>query len=355
MRLSVAPAGGPAARHQDMLIPGVTAIIPVFRSAGTLALLCRRLLVVLEHAAPACEVIFVEDHGDDGSWQAVCELAAADPRVRGLRLSRNYGQHNALLCGIRAARHQVIVTLDDDLQNPPEEIPKLLAKLDAGVDVVYGKPELEQHGFLRDQASRITKMVLQGAMGAETAMHVSAFRAFRTRLRDAFATYRSPFVSIDVLLTWGSTNFSHVEVRHEARAFGPSNYTVRKLMVHALNMMTGFSTLPLQLASLVGFAFTLFGLAILVYVIGNYLVRGSAVPGFAFIASILTLFSGAQLFAIGIIGEYLARMHFRSMERPAYVVSESTLSSTVALEQPTLPSLSGEAMAMAGGDSDGRA
>jgi glycosyltransferase involved in cell wall biosynthesis len=256
---------------------------------------------------------------------------------------------------LEAARHQVIVTLDDDLQNPPEEIPKLLAKLDAGVDVVYGKPEREQHGVLRDQALRITKMVLQATMSAERAMLFSAFRAFRTRLRDASATYRSPFVSIDVLLTWGSTNFSQVEVRHKARAVGPSNYTVRKLMVHALNMTTGFSTLPLQLASLVGFAFTFFGLAILPYVIGNYLVRGSAVPGFAFIASIVTLISGAQLFAIGINDEYLARMHFRSMERPAYVVSESTVSSTVELEEPTPTSLSGESMAMARGESDGRA
>ena len=167
-------------------------------------------------------------------------------------------------------------------------------------------------------------MALQGAMGAETARHVSAFRVFRTRLRDAFAGYRSPFVSIDVLLTWGSTRFTHMPVRHEPRQLGQSNYTVRKLIVHALNMMTGFSTLPLQLASLIGFVFTLFGLGILVYVFGSYLLRGASVPGFAFLASIVAIFSGAQLFAIGIIGEYLARMHFRSMERPVYVVREST-------------------------------
>ena len=135
-------------------------------------------------------------------------------------MSRNYGQHNALLCGIRAARYPIIVTLDDDLQNPPEEIDKLIAALDDGADVVYGTPENEQHGFLRDQSSRITKLALQSAMGAETARNVSAFRAFRTRLRDAFATYRGPYVSIDVLLTWGTTRFSHITVRHEPRAIG---------------------------------------------------------------------------------------------------------------------------------------
>lgn len=301
----------------------ISVVVPVYRSQGTLQTLCERLLPVLERSCAGFEIIFVEDGGGDNSWAAICALVDQDTRVRGIRMSRNYGQHNALLCGIRAASHELIVTLDDDLQNPPEEIPKLLARLDEGFDVVYGKPNVERHGFLRDQASRITKLALQGAMGAETARHISAFRAFRTRLRDAFASYRSPFVSIDVLLTWGSTRFSFVEVRHDQRTVGDSNYTVRKLMVHALNMMTGFSTLPLQMASMVGFAFTLFGLLILGYVIAGFLIHGAAVPGFAFLASIVAIFSGAQLFALGIIGEYLARMHFRSMERPAYVVRDA--------------------------------
>jgi undecaprenyl-phosphate 4-deoxy-4-formamido-L-arabinose transferase len=161
-------------------------------------------------------------------------------------------------------------------------------------------------------------------MGAETARNVSAFRAFRTPVREAFASYQGPFVSIDVLLTWATTRFAAVEVRHDSRRNGISNYTFRKLVVHALNMMTGFSTLPLQLASMVGFAFTLFGMGVLFYVVGRYLLQGGSVPGFPFLASIIALFSGAQLFALGIIGEYLARMHFRSMERPTYVVRDST-------------------------------
>ncbi len=215
--------------------------------------------------------------------------------------------------------------MDDDLQNPPEEIGKLLALLGDGVDVVYGTPETEQHGFLRNQASRITKIALQSAMSAETARSVSAFRAFRTRLREAFASYAGPFVSIDVLLTWGSTRFAHVRVKHEPRTAGASNYTFRMLVTHALNMTTGFSTLPLQIASFIGFVFTLFGLFVLAIVLGTYVVNGGAsVPGFAFLASIIAIFSGAQLFALGIIGEYLARMHFRSMDRPAYVVRDVT-------------------------------
>jgi undecaprenyl-phosphate 4-deoxy-4-formamido-L-arabinose transferase len=302
--------------------PTVSVVVPVFRSEATLRDLRDRVVAVLERAAPDFEIVFVEDCGGDGSWQAIEALAAADARVRGLRLSRNYGQHNALLCGIRAARHEVVVTIDDDLQNPPEEIPKLLAKMAEGYDVVYGAPQREQHGFLRDRASQITKIALQGAMGAQTARHVSAFRAFRTALRNAFDRYQSPFVSIDVLLTWGTTRFAHLKVRHDPRTVGASNYTVRKLITHAMNMMTGFTTIPLQLASLAGFAFSLFGLGILGYVLGNFFLHGQAVPGFAFLASIVAIFSGAQLFALGIIGEYLARMHLRTMDRPPYLVRE---------------------------------
>ena len=157
-------------------------------------------------------------------------------------------------------------------------------------------------------------------MGAETARNVSAFRAFRTSLRRAFADYRSPSISIDVLLTWGTARFSHVRVAQRPRTDGASGYTLRKLVSHALNMMTGFSTLPLRLASVVGFAFTLFGLLVLAYVVVRYLIEGGTVPGFSFLASIIAIFAGAQLFAIGIIGEYLARMHLRWMERPAYVI-----------------------------------
>jgi undecaprenyl-phosphate 4-deoxy-4-formamido-L-arabinose transferase len=149
---------------------------------------------------------------------------------------------------------------------------------------------------------------------------VSAFRLFRTELRESFADYRSSFVSIDVLLTWGTARFAAVPVRHDPRAAGVSHYTFRKLLVHSLNMMTGFSTVPLQVASLLGFAATLFGLGVLIVVLGRYLMHGSVVPGFSFLASLITLLSGTQLFAIGVIGEYLARMHFRMMERPPYTI-----------------------------------
>jgi undecaprenyl-phosphate 4-deoxy-4-formamido-L-arabinose transferase len=302
--------------------PAISIVVPVYNSEGSLDALASRLIACLEPHTSAFEVILVNDGSRDRSWSILEALSQRDARFRAINLMRNYGQHNALLCGIRAARYGITVTIDDDLQNPPEEILRLVATLDDGYDVVYGTPAAEAHGLWRDLASRATKIALQSTMGAATARKVSAFRAFRTCTRDAFAAYRSPFVSIDVLLTWGTSKFTSVVVQHEARTIGVSNYTLRKLITHALNMMTGFSVLPLQVASLAGFVFTLFGIGILVYVVGRYMVQGTSVQGFPFLASVIAIFSGAQLFALGMIGEYLARMHFRMMERPPYAVRE---------------------------------
>jgi glycosyltransferase involved in cell wall biosynthesis len=294
-------------------------VIPVYNSEASLPELCRRLTEVLSAVGTSDEMIFVNDCSRDCSWEVISQLAVAVPGVRGINLMRNYGQHNALLCGIRAARGDLIVTMDDDLQHQPEEIPRLLARLHEGYDVIYATPEREQHGLWRAIASRITRLALRSAAGARVARNVSAFRVFRTELRDAFAGYHAPFVSIDVLLTWATSRFGAVKVPFKPRLSGTSSYTFGKLVRHALDMMTGFSTAPLQLASLIGFGCTLLGVAVLVYVVGLYFLEGS-IPGFPFLASIIAIFSGAQLFALGVIGEYLARMHFRTMNRPAYAI-----------------------------------
>lgn len=304
---------------------GLSIVIPVYRSAASLHDLIAELGRWLPELSPVYEVILIDDGSPDHSWRVIDELSSIHPWVRGIALMRNYGQHNALLCGIRAARYDVTVTMDDDLQHPPSEIGKLLDELNRGYEVVYGTPQHEQHGLWRDLASQLTKFALQSSMGVDIARSVGPFRAFRTHIRDAFATYSNSFVSIDVLLTWGTTRFSKVKVRHDARKLGKSNYTFRKLVRHALNMITGFSNLPLQFASLVGFTFTVFGFLVLVYVIGRTLIEGSAVPGFAFLASIVAIFSGVQLFALGIMGEYMARMHARLMDRPSYAVREHLL------------------------------
>jgi undecaprenyl-phosphate 4-deoxy-4-formamido-L-arabinose transferase len=301
----------------------LSVVVPVYNGAGTVAALVSGLAPVLQAAAAEYEIILVNDGSRDASWRVIEEQMGRHGWVRGINLMRNYGQHNALLCGIRAAHYEIVVTMDDDLQHPPEEVPKLLAELAAGHDVVYGTPEREQHAPWRAATSSLTKLALRTVMGVEDARKVSAFRAFRAEIREAFADFRGPFVSIDVLLTWGARDFSAVSVRHDPRQAGRSNYSVTKLAAHALNMITGFSTLPLRLASLGGFAATLFGVGVFVFVVGRYLWRGDSVPGFPFLAAVIAIFSGVQLFALGVLGEYVARMHYRMMERPSYTVRPS--------------------------------
>ncbi len=296
-------------------------VIPVYNGVETLEQLVERLALVLPVVSDDFEVILVNDGSPDESWSMILKLSRQYPWLRGINLMRNYGQHNATLCGVREARGDVIVTMDDDLQHPPEEIPQLIKKLSEGYDVVYGVPQKRPHSWWRNWFSMVTKRVLAQVMGIHTIRDVSAFRAFRARLRDAFAGYCNPNVILDVLLSWGTARFATVTVDQRPRESGSSNYNFARLFKITMVVVTGFGTAPLRFASMLGFGFTLFGIAIFFYVLVATLLQGS-IPGFPFLASIIALFSGTQLFAIGIIGEYLARIFDRSMDRPAYIIGE---------------------------------
>lgn len=302
----------------------ISVVVPVFNAAENLPELVKRLESVLVENCDGFELILVNDGSKDSSWACIQELAIDRKWLKGIDLTRNYGQHNALLVGIRAASQEFILTIDDDLQHPPEEIPKLLAALNDDLDVVYGTPEKLPHSVGRNLASLITKVILQKAMGADTARRIDAFRVFRTVMREGFAKFSGPFVSIDVLLTWSTSRFGWIHVNHEPRKRGESNYTFYRLVTHALNMLTGFSTLPLQIASWTGFATLIFGFLAMSYALIRNFIEGAAPAGFPFLVSLITIFSGAQLMALGIIGEYLARAHFRIMDRPAFVVRRET-------------------------------
>ncbi|MBI2441549.1 MAG: glycosyltransferase family 2 protein [Lentisphaerae bacterium] len=311
------------AQNQSVAAPSLSVVVPVYRSETSLRALVERLLTVLKNRADDFEIILVNDGSPDRSWRLIEELARADTRIRGIDLMRNFGQHNAVLCGIRAARYDVIITLDADLQHPPEEIPSLLAKLAEGYDVVYGRPAEEKHSLFRRLGSNTLRYIVGHVLGITNAAQISALRAFRARLREPFLTYSSPLVFIDVMLTWSTTRITAVSVRHAERSKGKSSYSLYQLLGWCFTVITSFSTLPLRLASWIGFFFTLFGVGVLVYVIGVYLILGYSIPGFPFLASIIAIFSGAQLFALGIIGEYLSRIHFRLMDKPPFVVRDS--------------------------------
>lgn len=299
---------------------GVSVVIPVYGSEGTIRDVVRRVSDVLKTGRLPFEIILVNDCSPDGVWEVIGEIRAAYSNVSALNFMRNFGQHNALLAGIRHAQYDTIVTMDDDLQHPPECIPLLLEELDKGFDVVYGCQVAVSHGFFRDMASALTKLLLQQSMGVEAARSVSSFRAFRTNLREAFASYCSPYVFLDAMLTWGTSKFSVVPVKHEKRMVGKSGYTFRKLVLHMLNMITGFSVAPLHFASCVGIGTVVFGICVLIYILVDSLLFGRKVHGFAFLGCSLAIFSGVQLFALGVLGEYLARMHVRLMNRPSYVL-----------------------------------
>ncbi len=313
-----------------VLPSGLSIVVPVYRGATTLRTLALQVEQALSPGSLPFELILVNDCSPDESWAVIQSLIAERPWVRGLHLMRNYGQHNAILAGIREARFDRIVTMDDDLQHPPSAIPTLLAKLDEGFDVVYAPPLAENHGFFRDIASAATKTLLKHVLGVHVAREVASFRAFRTCLREAFADYHSPTVFIDVLLTWATTAFVAVPVQHAPPPNGKSSYTLPKLVLHAVNMVTSFSTLPLRIASLMGIVTIVFGAALLVYFLLVWLLVGMPVRGFATLAALIIIFSGVQLLSLGILGEYLARMYLRSMARPPYVI-KSTADQTITI------------------------
>ena len=306
-----------------VLSDGLSIVVPVFRSEKTLNELVNRITKSISNKS--VEIILIDDASGDGTWTTICSIARQNSMVTGIRLGRNSGQHGALLAGVRAAKFQTVVTLDDDLQNPPEEINKLIDALLPGVDVVYGVSTEVKQNFYRRAGSKLVRKFFASALGFNSAVSMSSFRTFRTVLREGFNTALGPNVSLDALLTWSTTRFTVVEVKHDERKVGDSHYTFRKLVRFMIDMATGYSALPLRLASALGFLTISFGAVLLVYVIGRPIITGERVQGFPMLASTIIIFSGVQIFLLGVLGEYIGRMHFRVMNKPTYMVAETTV------------------------------
>ncbi len=298
-------------------------VIPVYRGEHTLEPLVERLADVLPTCAGNFEVVLVNDGSPDQSWNLILELSKRFSFVRGINLLRNYGQDNALLCGIRESRYEVIITMDDDFQHDPADMPRLVGKLSEGYDVVYGVPRVRRQAWWKGLLASVVKRAISSIMGVRSLRDLSSYRAFRSELKLAFASIDSPDVQIDALLSWAATHFASVEIDEAPRAAGASNYSFGRLVKITLLILTNYTTIPLRIASILGFVFTILGIFVLLYVLVIYFTLGS-IPGFSFLVSIVTIFSGVQLFALGIIGEYLARLFERSSGRPPYVIQKTT-------------------------------
>lgn len=305
--------------------PNISIVIPCYRSAKTLPELVTRINSSMEllqqtQRVGTYEILLVVDGSPDNTDQVALGLEQSNPTVTALLLRRNFGQHNALVAGIRAARFEITVTIDDDLQHPPEEIHFLLEKLEEPqTDLVYAVPLVEEHGFFRSFASRLVKRSLSLA-GVANAESVGAFRAFKTDLREGFAEATDSQVNLDVILSWTTTQVRSVSVTMNRRPDGKSSYSFRRLIAHTLNMVTGYGVVPLRIATWLGFFCAALGLALLIYVVVRFAVGETTVQGFTTLAALVSMFAGAQMLTIGIIGEYLGRQHFRSMNRPMYLV-----------------------------------
>lgn len=300
--------------------PGVSIVVPVYRSEGTLRPLFERLQKTLEQTPGGWEIVFVDDASPDGSWRVLEQLQRDNAQqVVALRLARNFGQHNALMCGFREARGAIVVTMDDDLQNPPEEVPKLLAALgDPDLDVVYGLYRAKKHRPWRNGGSWMINVFYRRVFRSQ--ITVSSFRAIRLATVQNILTYDLNFTFVDGLLAWNTQRIQGVNVDHHPRPGGRSGYTLARLATLAFNLFTNFSLLPLQFVSAMGLALAGAGFVVGLWYLIAFFRHQIAVPGYASTITAILVLGGAQLVALGIIGEYLGRLHLNVNRKPQYAV-----------------------------------
>lgn len=297
----------------------ISVVIPVYNSAQYLPELVARLMGVLELKTHQFEIILVDDGSVDGSWDVLKVLWARYPsHVVAIQLMRNYGQHNALMCGFRQARGQYIVTMDDDLQNPPEEIPKLFSAIRrSGADLVYGVYRHKKHAAWRNLGSALVrgfyKMVLK------VPIEPTSFRIIKSKLLKSILSYNKNFTYVDGLLTWNTQHIEATVVEHHARVDGKSGYSISRLVGLALDLFTNFSLIPLQVVSVWGMCVAVGGLLFGGYSLVQSLLSNIVVSGYASTIVAIMVLGGTQLLALGIIGEYLGRVHLNVNRKPQYV------------------------------------
>ena len=300
----------------------VSIVIPVYNEADILPELVRRLRAVMDAMTDSCEVVFVDDGGSDGSLNLLQSLAREDERLVVVELQRNFGQHAAIFAGFEYVRGEYVVTLDADLQNPPEEIPKLVAKMEEGYDAVGGWRKQRHDSLLRRLPSRVVNLIMSRATGVALNDYGCMLRAYRRSVVEAMKRCGEISSFIPALANLFAKRVCEVEVGHAERAGGESKYNLFKLIHLNFDLMTGFSLLPIQAVSVAGMLMSLFGLAFGLLLLIARLALGAewAAQGVFTLFAVLFVFVGLQTLALGIIGEYIGRIYLEVRRRPRFVV-----------------------------------
>lgn len=303
--------------------PAVSIVVPVYRGADSISELFERLSQAMRGAGEEFEVIFVDDRGSTENWPAIEALSASHPEAQGIRLSRNFGQHAATLCGISRARGEWIVTIDEDLEQPPESVPLMLHKAREGHLVVYGVNEQRSHSPWRNITSELARSAFKFAIPTLNREYTS-FRVIHQSVAKGLERFQSPFTFIDGYISWITNNYATVVVPHDVGMHASSSYNLRKLMAHMINIFVTFSDLPLRVATWLGIGASvggaIWGMAILV----ARLLGIVSVSGYASIMAGMTFLGGLQLLILGIFGEYIARINFKTASMPLFLVEQET-------------------------------
>lgn len=301
---------------------GISVVVPVYGSAPILPALVARLQSTLTALQPdgKFEVILVHDHGPDDAWAVIQQLAATRPWLCGADLGRNAGQHGAIMAGLRMARGACVVTMDDDLQHDPEDIPRVMACLEADKDLCYVCFRSRRHPLWKRLGSAFNDAVAQRLLHKPKGLYLSPFRGMRKRLLQTVLQYEGPFVYIDGLLLQGTTRIGVIEAEHHDRSDGRSGYTLRKSVSLWMQMATSFSVVPLRLVSFAGIGASALGFLMAFLVLVRKLLSPAMAIGWPSLIITVLVLGGLQLLALGMIGEYVGRVLLTLNRRPQYVV-----------------------------------
>ena len=298
-------------------------VVPVYDSSDTLDELCHRISTVFKEITENYELILIDDSSNDNSWEKMEELKKNYSYLRIIQLTRNFGQHNAIMCGFNFTQGEYVITLDDDLQTPPEEIPKLISKMKEGYDVVYGVYSKKRHSLFRNIGSGIVRFVYKVIF--KTNIDITSFRIIHKSIMDAIKEYNMNYTYIDGLIAWNTDKIGAITVSHTERKKGVSGYTLAKLTALGMSVLTNFSISPLQITSFLGILFSLAGFCMaIVFFILRFIIN-VPVPGFTAIIITVTFFAGVQLMGLGIMGEYIGRVHLNINKRPQYRIRKAIM------------------------------